>query len=179
MRPAPRRRASGVAPLRPGVAPGTGRSAERRAHIASSRRVDPAVLQIPNDRPIIVFDGHCVLCSGWVRFILARDRRALYRLLPAQSAAGHALYVHCGLDPANYETYMLIENGTVYFKSEAAIRMAQGLGLPWSAAGAFRILPARLRDRIYDWVARNRFRGFGRRDACYRPEAPYAGRFLA
>jgi predicted DCC family thiol-disulfide oxidoreductase YuxK len=178
MRPAPRPRASGRAPLRGVIASASG-SADRGARIAYSYRIDPAVPQFPDDHPIIVFDGYCVLCSGWVRFILAHDRHALYRLLPAQSAIGHALYVHYGLDPENYETYMLIENGTAYFKSEATIRMAQSLGLPWSAAGVIRPLPARLRDRIYDWVARNRFRVFSRRDACYRPEGRYAGRFLA
>jgi predicted DCC family thiol-disulfide oxidoreductase YuxK len=146
---------------------------------AYSYRGDPAVPNFPDDHPVIVFDGYCVLCSGWVRFILSRDHAARYRLLPAQSPIGHALYVHYGLDPENYETYMLIADGVASFKSEATIQMAEGLGFPWSLAGAFRILPLSLRDRIYNWVARNRFRFFGRRTSCYRPDAQYAARFLA
>jgi predicted DCC family thiol-disulfide oxidoreductase YuxK len=146
---------------------------------AYSYRSDPAVPNFPDDHPVIVFDGFCVLCSGWVRFILARDRQARYRLLPAQSEVGHALYVHYGLDPENYETYMLIADGVAWFKSEATIRMAEGLGFPWTLAAALRIVPVSWRDRIYNWVARNRFRFFGRRASCYRPDAQYAGRFLA
>jgi predicted DCC family thiol-disulfide oxidoreductase YuxK len=154
-------------------------SADRGARSAYSYRNDPAVPHFPDDHPVIVFDGYCVLCSGWVRFILAHDRHARFRLLPAQSGIGHALYVHYGRDPENYETYMLIENGTACYKSEATIRMAEGLGFPWSLAAVLRALPARLRDRIYDFVARNRFRLFGRRDVCYRADAPDAERFLA
>jgi predicted DCC family thiol-disulfide oxidoreductase YuxK len=149
------------------------------ARNAYSYRGDPAVPDFPDDHPIIVFDGYCVLCSGWIRFILAHDRHARYRLVPAQSDVGHALYVHYGLDPENYETYMLITDGVAFIKSEATIAMAEGLGFPWSLACVFRILPARFRDAIYNWVARNRFRLFGRRTSCYRPAAQYAGRFLA
>ena len=74
------------------------------ARAAFSYRNDPAVPPFPDDHPIIVFDGHCVLCSGWVSFILRHDRHAIYRLLPAQAALGQALYVHYGLDPKNFET---------------------------------------------------------------------------
>src|ERR1700681_2514631 len=134
-----------------------------------SYRDDPAVPKFPDDHPIIVFDGYCVLCSGWVSFFLRRDRHAIHRLLPAQSPIGHALYVHYGLDPQVYETYILIENGVAWFKSEATIRMTQGLGFPWSLAGIFRIVPRPWRDQLYDLIARNRFALFGRRATCYGP----------
>jgi predicted DCC family thiol-disulfide oxidoreductase YuxK len=143
-----------------------------------SYRDDPAVPKFPDDRPIIVFDGYCVLCSGWVSFILRHDRHAIYRLLPAQSPIGHALYVHYGLDPQNYETYMLIQDGVGWFKSEATIRMTQGLGFPWSLAAILRVVPSRWRDRLYGLVARNRFRLFGRRTSCYLPDVRHADRFL-
>ena len=64
-----------------------------------SYRGDPAVPAFPDDRPIIIFDGYCALCSGWARFVLRHDPRGVYRLLPAQSPLGHALYVHYGLNP--------------------------------------------------------------------------------
>lgn len=144
-----------------------------------SYRSDPAVPAFPDDRPIIIFDGYCALCSGWAQFVLRHDRNATYRLLPAQSPLGHALYLHYGLDPEEYETNILIEDGIAWFKSEGSIRMAEGLGFPWSLAGCFRILPLGLRDALYGCIARHRFRLFGRRSTCYVPEKRFEDRFLA
>ena len=144
-----------------------------------SYRGDPAVPAFPDDHPIIVFDGYCALCSGWANFVLRHDRAATYRLLSAQSPLGRALYIHYGLDPDDYETNILIADGSAFFKSESSIRMAEGLGLPWSLAGIFRVLPRRWRDALYNQVARNRLRLFGKRAACYVPDPRYAHRFLA
>jgi predicted DCC family thiol-disulfide oxidoreductase YuxK len=144
-----------------------------------SYRSDPRVPPFPDDRPIIIFDGLCVLCSGFAQFVLRRDRRRRFRLLPAQSPLGQALYRHYGLDPSDYETNILIEGGIAWFKSEGSIRMAEGLGFPWSLAAIFRVLPLRLRDALYGAVARNRLRWFGTRSACFRPDPRDADRFLA
>jgi predicted DCC family thiol-disulfide oxidoreductase YuxK len=111
--------------------------------------------------------------------VLRVDRQGRYRLLPAQSALGRALYRHYGLDPENYETNILLKDGCAYFKADGSIRMAQGLGFPWSLAVAARVLPARLREALYDIVARNRFAIFGRSDVCYAPRPEYRDRFLA
>ncbi len=146
---------------------------------AYSYRRDPAVPRFPDDRPIIIFDGHCALCSGWARFVLRHDRSGIYRLLPAQTPLGRALYVHYGLDPEDYETNILLADGVAWFKSEGSIRMAEGLGPPWSLARWCRVLPLRVRDRLYQSVARNRLRLFGRRAACYRAEPGQEHRFLA
>jgi predicted DCC family thiol-disulfide oxidoreductase YuxK len=145
-----------------------------------SYRRDPAVPHFPDDRPIIIFDGFCALCAGWAAFVLRHDPAGVFRLLPAQSAIGNALYIHYGLDPQkDYETNILLAGGTAHFKSESSIRMLEGLGFPWSLAGLFRIVPMTLRDKIYAVVARNRLRWFGKRTACYRPDQRYADRFLA
>ena len=141
-------------------------------------RRDPAVPPFPDERPIIVYDGHCALCSGWARFVLKHDRERKFRLLPAQSDLGRALYVHYGLDPQDYETNILIADGRAWFKSEGSIRMAEGLGFPWSMAGIFRVMPVRSRDALYQFVARNRLRVFGRRAVCYRSEPGNEDRFL-
>lgn len=143
-----------------------------------SYRHDAAVPGFADDLPIIVFDGYCALCSGWAKFVLRFDRRAIYRLLPAQSPLGHALYVHYGLDTEHYATNLLVANGVAWFKSEGSIRMAEGLGFPWSLAGLLRILPLRVRDWCYELLACNRFRLGGRREVCYVPEAAYKSRFL-
>lgn len=148
------------------------------AHSAYSYRGDPAVPPFPDDRAIIVFDGHCVMCSGWANFILRHDRAAHYRLLPAQTPLGRALYVHYGLDPENYQTNILVADGQAWFKSEGSIRMAEGLGYPWRLARVLRILPLPVRDRMYEWVARHRFHFFGKRDTCYLSSAQHADRFL-
>ena len=145
---------------------------------AYSYRSDPAVPDFPDDRPIIIFDGYCALCSGWAQFVLRHDRDGRYRLLRAQSPLGRALYVHYGLDPKDYETNILIADGVAWFESEGSIRMAEGLGWPWSLAGCMRILPQPVRDRLYAFVARNRLRFFGRRATCNVPNAGDADRFL-
>jgi predicted DCC family thiol-disulfide oxidoreductase YuxK len=143
-----------------------------------SYRRDPAVPKFRDDRPIIIFDGYCALCSGWAQFVLRHDRHGKYRLLRAQSPLGRAIYVHYGLDPEDYETNILIAEGVAWFKSEGSIRMAEGLGLPWSLAAGFRILPHPLRDRLYAFVACNRLRLFGKRETCYVPKAGDEDRFL-
>jgi predicted DCC family thiol-disulfide oxidoreductase YuxK len=144
-----------------------------------SYRNDPTVPSFADDKPIIVFDGQCVFCSAWARFVLTVDRKARYRLLPAQTPLGRALYRHLGLDPKNYETNILIENGVAYFKADGSIRMAMGLGFPWSLAVVLRAIPKGLRDRLYDIVARNRYHIFGQTDVCYAPRPEYRDRFLA
>ncbi len=143
-----------------------------------SYRADPSVPRFDDSHPVIVFDGHCAFCSGWAGVVLRRDRRGHYRLLRAQSALGAAIYRHYGLDPVDYESNILLAGGRIWLKSEGTIRMAEGLGFPWSLAAGFRILPRRLRDRLYDIVARNRFRIAGRREVCYAPPEEMRGRFL-
>jgi predicted DCC family thiol-disulfide oxidoreductase YuxK len=146
---------------------------------AFSYRTDPAVPAFPDDRPILIFDGHCVLCSGFARFILRTDRHRRFRLMAAQSPLGIALYRHFGLDPKDYETNILVEDGKAWFKSEGSIRIFERLGLPWSLVAIARVLPRGLRDRLYDFVARNRLRWFGVRQTCYLPEPSQADRFIA
>jgi len=144
-----------------------------------SYRRDAAVPEFPDDRPIVIFDGYCAMCSGFARFLLRHDYRGLFRLVPAQSGLGRALYVHYGLDPVEYETNILLTEGIAWFKAEGSIRMAEQLGFPWRLAAIFRVLPESWREALYDVVARNRLRIFGRRDVCYVSEPGYADRFLA
>src|ERR1043166_7772245 len=103
-----------------------------------SYRDDPAVPKFADDRPIIIFDGHCVLCSRSAQSVLRHDKRGAYRLLAAQTPLGHALYVHFGLDPDDYESMILIADGVPTFKSEAGIRLVQGLCMPRSVVWALR-----------------------------------------
>lgn len=145
---------------------------------AYSYRRDPDVPSFPDDKPIIVFDGHCVFCSSGMRAILALDRAGQFRLLPAQTPLGEALYRHYGLDPTDYESNILIEDGLARFKADGSIRMAERLGWPWKIAGLFRLLPRSCADGLYILVARNRMKIFGRSNVCYRPDPAYADRVL-
>lgn len=147
-------------------------------HLPYSYRSDTSVPAFPDKHPVIIFDGYCALCSGWANFVLRHDRHAKYRLLSAQSALGKALYVHYGLDPDDYQTNILIENGHAWFKSRGSIRMVAGLGLPWSLVSLLRIFPVFAMDFLYDFVAKNRLRFFGKRESCYLPPAEYANRFI-
>jgi len=144
-----------------------------------SYRTDPDVPSFPDDKPIIIFDGHCVLCSRFARMVLRRDKAGRFRLLPAQSPLGEALYRHYGLPTPQYETNILLEDGQAWFKSEGSIRMLRRLGFPWSLAPVFRLLPPPVRDAAYGLVARNRLRWFGRREACYLAEPGQEDRFLS
>ena len=143
-----------------------------------SYRSDPYVPAFADDKPVIIFDGECVLCSGFARFVLRHDRKRRYRLLAAQSTLGAALYRHYGLGDHDYESNILLADGRVWLKSAGSIRMCEGLGFPWSLAAAARLLPPRMRDALYDLVARNRFRWFGRRQTCFVPDPIHADRFL-
>ena len=144
-----------------------------------SYRCDAAVPGFADDRPIIVFDGICAMCSAFVQFILRHDCVGTYRFIPAQSPLGRALYVHFGLDPDNYQSNILLRDGRAFLKSEGSLMIVSGLGWPWSMAAMARLLPAAWRDGLYEASARNRFALFGRRQTCFLPEARFQGRFLA
>lgn len=141
-------------------------------------RSDARIPAFPDDRPIIIFDGLCVLCSRFVAFVLRQDKRRRFRLLTAQSPLGEALYRHFGLNAPDYDTYLLLVDGHVLQKSDAALRIARELGPPWSWSHAFAMLPRSWRDAAYDLVARNRIRWFGARQSCCAPTAADAERFL-
>lgn len=143
-----------------------------------SYRDDPSVPKFPDDRPIIIYDGNCRLCSRGVRFVLRHDRHDRFRFIAAQSPLGAALYRHYGLDPVNYETNIMLDEGSSWFRSECSIRMFQGLGFPWSLLVIARLLPLWLRDCVYNTLARNRLRWFGVRKACFLRDPDQAGKFL-
>jgi predicted DCC family thiol-disulfide oxidoreductase YuxK len=149
------------------------------ARQAYSYRTDASVPAFPDDKPIIVFDGHCAVCSGWAQFVIRHDPNARYRLLAAQTPLAASLFTHYGLDPLDYESNILIADGNAWFKSEGTIRMWEGLGWPLLVMGVLRVLPRAVRDRGYDVLARNRFRWFGRREVCFAPAPDIAARFLS
>lgn len=127
---------------------------------------------------VIVFDGVCVLCNGWVRFLLRHDRRRRFRFAAMQGEAGRRLLAGHGLDPDDPVSFLLLEARGVRTDSDAIIEVLNALGGPWRAASALRLLPRGLRDSGYRALARNRYRWFGRRNSCLLPAANEADRFL-
>jgi predicted DCC family thiol-disulfide oxidoreductase YuxK len=127
---------------------------------------------------IVVFDGLCNLCTGSVRFILAHEKSAALRFAPLQSAAGARLMREHGLDPRDAKTFVLVEGGRAYVKSDAAIRLAAYLRGAGKLLALLVLVPRPLRNWFYDIVARNRYRWFGRRDACMAPGPELAKRFI-
>ena len=127
---------------------------------------------------ILIFDGDCVLCSANARFVLQHDKRGLFRLAAMQGEAGAALMRDTGVDAGNPDTIILIDGARVRRESDAVIAIFEKLGWPWRMAGAARLIPARLRDAAYRWIARNRYRLFGRKNQCFVPRKEWEDRLL-
>lgn len=133
------------------------------------------------DQPIILFDGHCNLCSGWVQFVLAHEGATRFQFASLQSDAGQRLLATHGV-PADQRTdlrtVVLIEHGRAMLRSTAVLRMLRLLRAPWPLLSVLRIVPAPLRDVAYGIIARHRYAWFGRRDVCFMPTPDLKDRFL-
>jgi predicted DCC family thiol-disulfide oxidoreductase YuxK len=132
----------------------------------------------PGQGPIVFFDGVCRTCSKWVQLVLANDPKGRFRYASLQSPfARRTLEAH-GLDPDALDTVVLVDQGRAYARSTAALRVLRSLAFPWSLAGALLWVPRVVRDAAYDVIARNRYRWFGKNDACFIPTAAERSRFL-
>jgi len=141
-----------------------------------------AFAKLPRDKPIIVFDGVCVLCTANARFVLKNDRAGRFRLAAMQDGAGAAIMRHAGLDPLDPTSFILLdashEGGRVWMNSDAILHMWSQLGWPWRAGVIFRVIPRFVRDPMYKLIARNRYKWFGKREECWVPSPDQASRIL-
>lgn len=138
-------------------------------------------IPVPGVKPedqVILFDGVCKFCNFWTRFILRFDKRQRFRLCSVQSPQGQALLECYGFPLDRFETLLVIRKGGCVIKSNAVLAIAQELSFPWRLASVLRWLPQQFRDGVYDVVARNRYRLFGRYDQCRVPSADDRERFL-
>ena len=135
--------------------------------------------QIAGGNPVVVFDGVCNLCSASVGFALARDAAGRLRFASAQSSLGQEFLKRRGLPTDVFESFYFVENGAVLEKSAAFFAMVKYLREPWPLLRIFRFLPRPISDWFYDRIARNRYRWFGKRDACLIPNPAISSRFLA
>jgi predicted DCC family thiol-disulfide oxidoreductase YuxK len=130
------------------------------------------------NRPIIVFDAECLSCSANAQFALNHDRKGRFLLASMQGEAGGALYRRFGIDPADPDTLIVVEGDRVRRDSDAILAIWAGLGWPWRTGAIFRLVPRLLRDPVYRWIARNRYRLFGHRDTCWVPDPAFRDRIL-
>ena len=147
--------------------------------IAYSYREDAAVPAFDDRHPLLVYDGVCVLCSGFVRFMLRHDRAARFRFTAAQSPLGQALYRHYGLDTVAFETNLLIADGRCHVRMASFTAAMARLPWPWRDLRLAGLLPRPLGDWLYDRIAGNRYRWFGRTESCMVPDAAVRARFIS
>lgn len=131
-----------------------------------------------DEGPIILFDAECVLCSVNALFVLKHDRGGRFRLASMQGEVGAAIYRRHGMDPRDPSSMLVVEGDRVRQDSDAVLSIYEALGFPWRLLGVLRIVPGFLRDPIYRWVARNRYRIFGKRETCWLPPPEYRDRLL-
>ena len=131
-----------------------------------------------SDHALILFDGVCNLCNGAVNFIIDRDPDGYFRFAPLQSDVAQEHLAGTPAAGTTLDTIVLVENGTPYMRSTAALRIARRLTAPWPLLALFLAVPRPLRDAVYNGIARNRYDWFGRRDQCRLPTPELKARFL-
>jgi predicted DCC family thiol-disulfide oxidoreductase YuxK len=135
-----------------------------------------AIAPWPDD-DVILYDGVCIFCSRWVRFVAGRDRDRRFRFTAIQSGYGTRLAQAFGIDPRNPDTNAVIHGGVAWFKSDAALTVLGALP-GWGWVRVLRFFPKPLRDAVYNLVARNRYRIFGKYEECFVPDESFRARVI-
>ena len=137
------------------------------------------MLNLPENKKIILFDGVCNLCDNAVQYVIKHDKKDVFRFVPLQSDLGKEILNYLKVDTSKMDSIILYEPGIAYFyKSDAALEISKDLGsfLKWSII--FKIIPSSLRNPIYDYVAKNRYKWYGKKDACMIPTPELKAKFL-
>ena len=129
------------------------------------------------DQLIILFDGVCNFCNSAVDFVIKRDKQSVFKFASLQSQAGQKIVADNNLDDVGLSSFILVERNIIYFKSTAALKVCRYLDGWWPLMYGFIIVPQKIRDGIYNWVAKNRYKWFGKR-SCTIPNAEVRSRFL-
>lgn len=137
------------------------------------------MLNLPKNKKIILFDGVCNLCNASVQLVIKHDKKDLFRFVALQSDLGQEIIQHIGMDTQNIDSIILYEPGIAYYyKSDAALEIAKNLGGIFYFAGIFNIFPVVLRNALYDYIAKNRYRWYGKRESCMLPTPELKAKFL-
>lgn len=136
-------------------------------------------MEIPKGKKIILFDGVCNLCESSVQFIIKHDKKDVFRFVALQSDLGKKIIQYIGIESDNLDSIVLYNPGVAYFyKSNAAIEIARDLGGLYQFATIFRIIPSSIRNRIYDYIAKNRYQWYGKKESCLLPTNELKAKFL-
>lgn len=131
------------------------------------------------NKKIILFDGVCNLCNSSVQFVIKRDKKDIFRYAALQSETGQELVKQRHIDTSKVDSIILIEPGVAYYtKSDAALEIAQELGGLWKLSSIFTWIPTSIRNSIYDFVAKNRYKWFGKQESCMIPTPELKAKFL-
>ncbi|MCY1485989.1 hypothetical protein D3C87_205190 [compost metagenome] len=134
---------------------------------------------LPQDKKIILFDGVCNLCDSSIQFIIKHDKKDLFRFVALQSEIGMEIIKHIGVDTSKIDSILLYEPGKAYYyKAEAALKIAKELGGIYTVISWFGILPKFLTNSVYDYIAKNRYKWYGKKDACMIPTPELKAKFL-
>lgn len=135
--------------------------------------------QLPKNKEIILFDGVCNLCNGAVLFIIKRDRDDVFRFVSLQSELGKEIIRYIGVDVSKTDSIVWYKPGEAYYyKSDAALMIINHFGGIWGLLNVFKIIPASLRNLLYDFIARNRYNWFGKKESCMIPTPELQQKFL-
>jgi predicted DCC family thiol-disulfide oxidoreductase YuxK len=133
---------------------------------------------MPRDKPVILFDGVCNLCNRSVQFIIKRDTKKKFLFASLQGKTGGEILKKFDLPVNDFNSFILAEGDRIYTRSTAALRIARQLSGGWKLLYGFMIIPAFIRNAVYNWIARNRYKWFGKKDECMIPTPELKERFL-
>ena len=137
------------------------------------------MLDLPKNKKIILFDGVCNLCDTAVQFVIEHDKKDIFRFVPLQSELGQQILKHIGVNPTNVDSVILYQPGVAYYyKSSAALEIARSLGGFFHLGTIFKLIPTEIRNRLYDYVAKNRYKWYGKKESCLLPSTQNINKFL-
>lgn len=131
-----------------------------------------------SESSIILFDGICNLCNSSVQFVIRHDKKKEFQFASLQSAVGQQLLISGGIEAISNNSFVLIDAGNYYQRSTAALRVLSKIGGAWKLFYLFIVIPPFIRDAVYNFIARNRYRLFGKRNECMLPNDELRDRFL-
>lgn len=136
-------------------------------------------INLPSSKQLILFDGVCNLCNDSVQYVIQRDRKNSFMFAPLQGETGQALMKAYAIDPAQTDSVLLYTPGEgIKYKSSAAIKIASKLGFPTNFLRLFWIVPAFIRNAVYDYIAKNRYKWYGQKSECMIPTPDLKAKFL-
>lgn len=137
------------------------------------------MLNLPKNKKIILFDGVCNLCEASVQFVIKHDTKDVFRFVSLQSDLGQEILSHIGIDTKNIDSIILYEPGiSYYYKSDAALVIAKNLGGFFHFGTVFKIIPTGIRNYLYDYIAKNRYKWYGKNASCMTPSKEVKNKFL-